>query len=68
MLKIVEIAWAVIAVISAIEVYRMWGDFTQKFWIFVGFMALAVIMFFVRRKQRIRYEERKNQERESPES
>lgn len=60
MLKIVEIAWIIIAVISAVELYRMWPAVDQKFYIFLGFMVLAVVMFFVRRRQRLRYEERQN--------
>jgi hypothetical protein len=65
MLKIVEIAWIVIAVISAVELYRMWPVVDQKFYIFLGFMILAVVMFFVRRRQRLRYEERKNHDQTS---
>lgn len=61
MLKIVEIAWIIIAVISAFELYRMWPVMDQKFYIFLGFMILAVVMFFVRRRQRLRYEEKRNQ-------
>lgn len=65
MLRVVEIAWVVIAIISAIEVYRMWPEVDNKFWIFTGFMVLAVVMFFVRRRQRLRYQERKKQEEQS---
>ncbi|MDZ7847375.1 MAG: hypothetical protein U5L96_11715 [Owenweeksia sp.] len=65
MLRVVEIAWVVIAIISAIEVYRMWPEIDNKFWIFTGFMVLAVVMFFVRRRQRLRYQERKKQEEQS---
>lgn len=58
MFKVVEIAWIVVAVLSAIEVYRLWGTFDQKFFIFLGFMVVAVVMFFFRRKQRQRLESR----------
>lgn len=62
MLKIVEIAWIIIAVTSAVELYRMWPFVDQKFYIFLGFMLLAVVMFFIRRRQRIRYEAKRNQQ------
>lgn len=64
MLKFVEVAWIIIAVISAVELYRMWGTFDQKFWIFFGFMVLAVFMFFFRRRQRQRYEASLEEKRE----
>ncbi len=57
MLKFVEIAWIVIAVISLVELIRLWGTFDTKFWMFLGFMVVAIFMFFFRRKQRLRYEE-----------
>lgn len=62
MLRIVEIAWIIIAVISAVELYRMWPNTDQKFYIFFGFMILAVVMFFIRRRQRIRHEAKRNQQ------
>lgn len=61
MLKIVEIAWIVIAVISIVELVRMWGDFGQRFWIFLGFGVLAIVMHFVRKRQRQGYEQRMEQ-------
>ena len=56
MLKIVEVAWIIIAAISAYELYRLWPTVDQRFYIFLGFMVLAIVMFFVRRRQRIGYE------------
>jgi uncharacterized membrane protein len=64
MLKIVEVAWIVIAIISAVELYRLWPVTDQRFYIFLGFMVLAVVMFFVRRRQRLSYEERKRKQEE----
>lgn len=57
MLKVVEVAWIVVAIISAGELVYMWGTFDTKFWVFLGFMVIAVFMFFFRRRQRQRYEE-----------
>lgn len=64
MLKIVEVAWIVIAIISAVELYRLWPVTDQRFYIFLGFMVLAVVMFFVRRRQRLNYDARKRQQEE----
>ncbi len=57
MLRIVEIMWAVIAAVSAFEAYRLWGVEQQKALIFLAFLALAIFMFFFRRRTRKRYEQ-----------
>jgi len=57
MLRVTEIMYIVIAVMSLMEVIRTWGDFNNKFYIFLGFMLVSAVMYFVRRKQRIRMEE-----------
>tara|TARA_R110002096_G_scaffold97514_1_gene217369 strand:+ start:339 stop:545 length:207 start_codon:yes stop_codon:yes gene_type:complete len=56
MLKVVEIAWIVVAVISLIEIIRLWGTFDTTFFMFVGALCVGVFMFYFRRKQRIKYE------------
>lgn len=61
MLKFVEYAWIIIAVISAIELYRMWDNFDKQFWLFFGFMLFAIFMFFLRRRQRQRYDARRRE-------
>ena len=61
MLRIVEVMWAVIAAVSAFEVYRLWNTDQQKALIFLAFLALAVFMFFFRRRTRMRYEQRKSE-------
>ncbi len=58
MLRFVEVAWIVVSVISAVELFRRWPSTDKSFWIFLGFMILAIVMFFVRRKQRRAYERR----------
>ncbi len=64
MLKIVEIAWLVVSAISVIEIIRLAFEnrFTQTFYLFVGCFFLGIFMFYFRRKQRIKYEERANQQ------
>lgn len=52
----------VIAVISAVELYNLWGEFDERFWIFLAFMILSIFMFFFRRRQRKRYEEARKEE------
>lgn len=61
MLKVVEVVWVIMAVVAAVQVVLLWGNFTTQFWVFTGFTVLAVIMFFVRRRQRRAYEERQRQ-------
>ncbi|AEV31106.1 hypothetical protein [Owenweeksia hongkongensis] len=56
--RLVEILWLVVAATSAFEVYDLWGTFDTKFWVFVGFMVFGVFMFFFRKKQRQKFEER----------
>lgn len=56
-LRIVEIAWIVVGVISLIEIVRLWGTFDSKFWLFVGCVGVSAFMFFLRKRQRERYEQ-----------
>lgn len=55
-LKIVEIAWIVIFVICVFEVIRLFGSGQVTLYYFAGFGVFAVIMFYVRRRQRLRYQ------------
>ncbi len=59
--KIVEVAWIVVAVISGLELIRLWGSGQVKFWYFLGFMVVAIFMFFFRRRQRQRMERYKRE-------
>lgn len=56
--RISELLYVFIAAVAAYEVYDLWGTFDSRFWIFVGFMVAAILMFFFRRKQRQKFEER----------
>ncbi len=67
-LKIVEIAWIVIFVICVFEVIRLFDSGQVTVYYFAGFGAFAVIMFFVRRKQRLRYETNKAKKEEDQSS
>ncbi len=62
MLKVVEITWIVMAVISAFEVVNLWNQPGDKKWYFLGFMVFAIFMFFFRRRYRLRYEKRKKEQ------
>lgn len=57
MLKFVELGWIVVAVISLVEIVRLWGTFDNTFWIFTGTFLVSAFMYFFRRRQRLRYEE-----------
>ena len=56
--RIVEIMWIAIAAISIVEIYANWGDNRNRAYMFAAFFALAVFMFFFRRRMRLRYEKR----------
>jgi hypothetical protein len=57
-IKVIEIMWIVIAGVSLIELIRLWNTPGDKKWIFGAFMVLAIFMYWFRRKQRIRMEEK----------
>lgn len=67
MLRVAEVAYIVIFVISLVEVILMWRDGVtgNRFYIFAGFAVLSLAMFFIRRKQRRRMDAwRQEQEEE----
>jgi|AntAceMinimDraft_11_1070367.scaffolds.fasta_scaffold492852_1 membrane protein implicated in regulation of membrane protease activity len=65
MLRVVEIAWIVMAVLSVIQATSMWQQPGNEKWYFLGFSLFAVFMFFFRRRYRLRYEQRQaDKERE----
>ncbi len=63
MMRIVEVAWVVVAAVCAYEVIDRWNDPGNAKWYFAGFLLVAGFMFFFRRNQRRRYEARQNQNR-----
>ena len=58
MLRVVEIAWIVMAVLSIVQVASMWQQPGNEKWYFLAFAGFAVFMFFFRRRYRLRYEKR----------
>lgn len=56
MMKIVEVAWVVVALICIYELFREWDQPGDVKWYFAGGLVVAGFMFFFRRKQRQRYE------------
>lgn len=57
--RIFEIGYLAVAVVFGYESYLVWGD--DKAYTYLILMALAIFMFFFRRKFRIKREDRKNQ-------
>ena len=55
MMRIVEIAWLAVAAICVVELYFRWNDKNNQFWMFAGALVIAVVMFFFRKKQRLNY-------------
>ena len=56
--KIFEIGYLIIAVVFAVEAYLSWeSSDSDKLYLYLIFMVLAVFMFFFRRKTRIKREE-----------
>ncbi|MBL7473001.1 hypothetical protein [Robertkochia sediminum] len=56
--KIFEIAYLVIAVVSAYEVFAQWNVDRNRAYLFILFAVVSVFMFFFRRKFRKKLEER----------
>lgn len=64
MMRIVEVAWVIVAAICIYELFRLWNDPGNTKWYFAVFLLVAVFMFFFRRKQRQRYERRAREKQE----
>jgi|TARA_B110000305_G_C19415157_1_gene627591 phosphotransferase system glucose/maltose/N-acetylglucosamine-specific IIC component len=57
--RIFEIGYLFVGVIFGYEAYQVWGE--DKSYVYLILMALAVFMFFFRRKFRKKREDRFNQ-------
>ena len=57
-IRIIEIMWIVIAAVSAVELIRLFNVPGNRKWIFAAFLVFAIFMYWFRRKQRIRMEQR----------
>lgn len=57
-----EYAYLVIAIFFAVEAFRIWGESRDRAYMFILFVAIAVFMFFFKRKFRKKMEQR-NQEK-----
>lgn len=60
-LKIFEVVYLVIAIISIFEVIRSWGADSDRAYLFLLFGVVSLGMFFFRRFYRKRIEKRKQQ-------
>lgn len=57
--RISEVLYLVIAVISLFEAYKLWNIRPEKAYLFLGFTALAVFMYFFRKRYREKFNNRK---------
>lgn len=57
--RISEILYIIIAVISVKEAYSLWEIRPEKAYLFLGFAALALFMYFFRRYYRKKFNRRK---------
>lgn len=55
--KFFEIAYLLIAIVFLVETILNWNTERQKAYIFLAFSALAVFMYFFRKKFRKKFEE-----------
>jgi uncharacterized membrane protein YfcA len=61
-LRIVEIMWLVIAAVSAFELVARWNADRDKALIFGAFLILSIFMFFFRKRNRMKYEQRRKEQ------
>lgn len=57
--KFFEVAYLVIAIVFIVETVLNWSENRQKAYIYLAFSALAVFMYFFRKKYRKKYEDQK---------
>jgi len=57
--KIIEIIYLIVAVVFIFEAYLNWNIEPQKAYIYLAFSALAVFMYFFRKKFRKKFEKEK---------
>ncbi|MCK5638541.1 MAG: hypothetical protein KAH67_07500 [Flavobacteriaceae bacterium] len=60
--KFFEIAYLLIAIVFLVETILNWNTERQKAYIFLAFSALAVFMYFFRKKFRKKFEENDRKE------
>jgi uncharacterized membrane protein YozB (DUF420 family) len=63
-LRIVEIMWLIIAAVSLFEIIARWNVDRDKALIFGAFLILSVFMYFFRRRNRMKYEQRRKEQGE----
>jgi positive regulator of sigma E activity len=56
--KFFEYAYLIIAIVFTVETVLNWVDNREKAYIFMAFAALAVFMYFFRKKYRKKFEDR----------
>ncbi|HLU51218.1 MAG TPA: DUF6526 family protein [Flavobacteriaceae bacterium] len=58
-LKIFELVYLVIFIISTYEVYSTWNSDRNRAYLFLIFAVVSLFMFFFRRKYRQKFQKRK---------
>jgi positive regulator of sigma E activity len=56
--KFFEFAYLIISIIFVVETVLNWNDNRQKAYIYLAFAALAIFMYFFRKKYRKKFEDR----------
>lgn len=59
--KFFEYAYLVIALLFAFEAYRIWNEEPNQAYLFLGFVAVAIFMFFFKRRFRKKVEDSQKQ-------
>lgn len=65
LVRIVEIMWLVIAAVSTFEIFARWNTARNESYLFMAFLALSIFMFYFRRRTRLNYEKRRNNDAEN---
>jgi positive regulator of sigma E activity len=55
--KFIEIAYLLVAIFFIVETFLNWSDNREKAYIYLAFSAVAVFMFFFKKKFRKKFED-----------
>jgi uncharacterized membrane protein len=58
--RIIEVVYLIVAIVFVVEAFLNWNTNPQKAYIYIAFSALAVFMYFFRKKFRKKFENKKN--------
>ncbi len=60
MLRIVEVAWLFVAAICIYELATKWTENGNMSFVYLGFLGVAIFMYFLRRRTRLNYQDKNN--------